>query len=975
MAWLFGFMGAIAGLICAAAIDAEGLGFFMGAFVGALLGSWINLKDRLSKLEHKVMDLHKRVLSLSAHASSPASTVQTAAPAEPTPSPAPAATEVTPPAPTPAPEPFPATWQAVDDRGYPIDAAPTPTTAPASSQVPSPAPSRARAPLLTRRGDGPPPMEPSEPSPASPLPASAARVPPPAASASSQHPRQPAASGIGADAWRWLIEGNWVAKVGIVLVLIALGAFFRFASKQGWLTFPIELRLAAVAAGALAALWLGWRERIKRRLFALNLQGGAIAVLQLTVFATYKIYHLLPSWMTFFLLFILVAAGTILAITQSSLGLAVFALIGGFAAPILASSGSGNHVALFSYYLLLNAGILAVSWYRGWRVLNVLGFLFTFVIGSIWGADSYRPELFASTEPFLIAFFLFYLAIPLLPALRNQDPDRRDIVDGTLVFGTPLVAFGLQTALLSPDRDQLALSALIMAIIYAGLSLFVWRHGQLARWRKAYAGLSLIFATLVIPLAFSSQTTAAFWAIEGAALVWLGIDQEQRRLRWVGMLLQGMAGIALLIGGGLPLEAPLIFNRLTMTGLMIVFAGVFSATMYQRRASGNLLSPMLVIWSSLWWFGLGIMEIDRLLIWDDRTDVLIAFLAASALIFALARRGLKVPSLAWPAQLILISAAFWVLVSAARHDAPLNGSGLYAMAAYFLLGVLSLWTLRNPWPTGLGWVHVFWWLALPLMALLQINHAFDTATALAGLGSAWRLAALALPIAVLTSLLLREHNWLGLPLQDVFPNYRIRITVFMLVAVLFGFVVLAFSPGDTAPLPFVPLFNPTELLQWFALLLLWRWFDQTADTADGRFAAKSLLTTLGFGLITLMTLRATHQWGAEDWSVRMLAHSLPNAALSIVWTVLGIAGMLVGANRRRRALWVAGAVVLGVVVAKLLLVDMRLLGTLPSIISLLTVGILFVAVGYFAPMPPSGIPRVASDDGDDEANNEPEPRR
>ncbi|MBL3921596.1 DUF2339 domain-containing protein, partial [Bacteroides thetaiotaomicron] len=82
---------------------------------------------------------------------------------------------------------------------------------------------------------------------------------------------------------------------------------------------------------------------------------------------------------------------------------------GGFLAPVLLSTGQGNHVALFSYYALLNAGIFAIAWFKAWRPLNLLGFVFTFTIGSAWGVTAYRPALFASTEPFLILFFLMYV--------------------------------------------------------------------------------------------------------------------------------------------------------------------------------------------------------------------------------------------------------------------------------------------------------------------------------------------------------------------------------------------------------------------------------------------------------------------------------------------------------------------------------------------------------------------------------------
>ena len=63
--------------------------------------------------------------------------------------------------------------------------------------------------------------------------------------------------------------------------------------------------------------------------------------------------------------------------------------------------------------------IFAVAWVRPWRALNVLGFVFTFGIGTAWGVLKYRPELFGSTEPFLLLFFAFYLFIPILYARRQ----------------------------------------------------------------------------------------------------------------------------------------------------------------------------------------------------------------------------------------------------------------------------------------------------------------------------------------------------------------------------------------------------------------------------------------------------------------------------------------------------------------------------------------------------------------------------
>src|SRR5262245_60780381 len=132
------------------------------------------------------------------------------------------------------------------------------------------------------------------------------------------------------------------------------------------------------------------------------LQGGGVGILYLTVFAALRLYQMVPPGLAFVLLAGMAAFSAVLAVVQDSRALAITGVAGGFLAPILASTGGGSHVALFSFYALLNLGILLIAWFKAWRSLNLLGFAFTFFIGLIWGARFYRSEFFASTEPFLI---------------------------------------------------------------------------------------------------------------------------------------------------------------------------------------------------------------------------------------------------------------------------------------------------------------------------------------------------------------------------------------------------------------------------------------------------------------------------------------------------------------------------------------------------------------------------------------------
>src|SRR5690606_26707123 len=177
---------------------------------------------------------------------------------------------------------------------------------------------------------------------------------------------------------------------------------------------PIELRLAVIASVAIALILFGWKTRERSGGYGLVLQGGGIAALYLTIFAASKFYSLMPLLLAFGLMFLVVMLGAALALLQNAQVLALMATAGGFLAPILTSDGSGNHIGLFSFYLLLNLGLLAISWFKAWRLLNWVGFVFTFVITAVWGVLSYRPEFYASTQPFLAAFFALYLIVSIL---------------------------------------------------------------------------------------------------------------------------------------------------------------------------------------------------------------------------------------------------------------------------------------------------------------------------------------------------------------------------------------------------------------------------------------------------------------------------------------------------------------------------------------------------------------------------------
>jgi uncharacterized membrane protein len=409
--------------------------------------------------------------------------------------------------------------------------------------VAAPAPAQAAMPI---------PAPQSEPTAAPPITQTATKSPPakPAAAPwSNTRPPQPAISRPD-PAWlltvkQWLFGGNLVAKMGLLILFIGVSFLLKYAAAR--VTLPIELRLAGITLADIALLIWGWRIREKRPGISLPVQGASIAILMLVTFGAFRLYHLIPAGLAFGLLFVLTAFTCLLAVLQNAIWLAIFGIAGGFAAPLLTATGQGNHIGLFSYYAILNAGIFGIAWVRSWRTLNLLGFVFTFLIGSAWGVLKYTPDHYLSAQLFLTLFFAFYVAIAVLYA-RRQAPQLKNYVDATLVFGTPLVSFGLQFGLVRHLPFGAAFSSLALGLFYTGLAFFLWRRkgSSLKMLAEAFFALGIVFGTLAIPFALDGRWTSAAWALEGAGIVWIGLRQRQT-LAWVfGLLVQAGAWMSFL---------------------------------------------------------------------------------------------------------------------------------------------------------------------------------------------------------------------------------------------------------------------------------------------------------------------------------------------------------------------------------------------------------------------------------------------
>jgi uncharacterized membrane protein len=771
-------------------------------------------------------------------------------------------------------------------------------------------------------------------------------------------PREPSAFET---AIRALFNGeNLLVKLGVVILFIGVSFLVKYAVQQGLL--PIQLRLSGAALGGIALLAVGWRLRHRRSEYSLALQGGGIGILYLTVYAAFRLFGLIPDLPAFGLLVAISVLCGALAVLQESRTLALFGVSGGFVAPLLASIGSGDPRPLFSYYLVLNAGIIGVAWFRSWRSLNLAGFLYTFLFSTIWGAQFYRPAHFTAVEPFLVIFFLMYVAVALLFAFR-QPPDLKGVVDGTLVFGTPIVAFALQAGLVEQYRYGLAWSALATGLLYLALFGTLLRCDKALRpLAEAFLTFGIVFLTLSVPLACDGRWTSAAWALEGAALVWAGFRQERRLMRGFGIFLQFAAAAAFCTDMVRPAAGLSIVNHIYQGTVLLTLSALVSSRIifnnsHRAHELEAVVGRILTAWGLLWWFGGGLNEIGEQLPRELVYNARLIFIALSCGVLHLIERRWTWQDLAWPSVLLIPAMGCYSLLG--NHHHPFANYGWLSWPPAFGIAWVLLYDRDEELDETLrAWLHAgaVWLLA----GLAAWELGWQTYFFLSDIGSWFIISRGIVPILLLAGITAFGSRiaWpLRRNLETYFGLAALPLAVWSLSWVIFACLTQC---GDSWPFPWLPLLNPLDLTVSSGLAVTAWWLMRLRSVSalapyveDNRTLLQGGFTAMLFIWLNSILARVLHFWGGVPFSSdAMFSSNLVQTSYTLFWSLLALGIMVAAVRRSLRTVWMAGAGLLGLVVVKLFLVDLASHGTVERIVSFVAVGLLLLVIGWFAPVPP-----------------------
>jgi uncharacterized membrane protein len=385
------------------------------------------------------------------------------------------------------------------------------------------------------------------------------------------------------------IAGSWFNWIGIIAVTLGVGFFLKLAIDNGWVGPSGRVGFAALLG--ISLLYVG--ERLRNRglqSFAYILSGGGILVLYLADYAAFNFYHLIGQPLAFSLMAVVTTTAVLLAVRLNALPVAILGLIGGFLTPVMLSTGVDNEVGLFTYVALLDAGVLAIAYFKSWRTLDFLSFAGTVVIGVGWGLEFWGPEKVWTTLVFLSVFFLLY---GLLAFFHNVLPGRPSRwFDVSLAIANATVYFGLSYLMLTEtgfDQATPATQALLLSVFFTWLFYATWRWSTDDRLlRYSYVGAAATFLSMAVAIQLELHWVTIAWAVEALMLAWVGLRSGEKAARHAGVVLFCVAvghwfilDMTQFAPGADPSFMP-IFNRRALSSAILVGAIAGAAWLYKR---------------------------------------------------------------------------------------------------------------------------------------------------------------------------------------------------------------------------------------------------------------------------------------------------------------------------------------------------------------------------------------------------------
>ncbi|MGG5210479.1 DUF2339 domain-containing protein [Chryseobacterium sp. MIQD13] len=309
------------------------------------------------------------------------------------------------------------------------------------------------------------------------------------------------------------LKQNVLTIIGIFTLVLGIGYFVKYAIDKNWIGETARAGIGlAVGAGIMLT---GHFLRKNYAVFASIITGGGIAVLYFTTTIAFREYHLFTQNIAFVITTLITIISILLAYYYRSEVLIIFALLGGFSAPLMISTGQSNYLFLFTYLTLLNIGMLTIAFLKNWKSVGWTSYIFTCIYLFSWTVK--QPELL-SIVFYIINYIIFYI-------FALQDYFKKNILSVWDTLMLVLINFssiiGLIYIFNTLSYEPIIIFPLLFATANAFLLLKEYGKKNFGFSYSIFAALTISLITVAAALQFKAHLITSVWAVEASLLLYI----------------------------------------------------------------------------------------------------------------------------------------------------------------------------------------------------------------------------------------------------------------------------------------------------------------------------------------------------------------------------------------------------------------------------------------------------------------------
>ncbi len=345
----------------------------------------------------------------------------------------------------------------------------------------------------------------------------------------------------------YAIATNWLARIGIIIAVLGIGFGLRYSYQHGWIAPAVRVAITALTGVAMSFFGLKLEGK-KYELLGHGLLGGGITTLYFSVFSATHFYNLISPTTGMVVMALITAACGIISAKFDSKLVSILGIIGGYATPVMMSTGVGNLPILYTYMLLIGIGVLGITTVKNWYLVQFLAFVchWSLFVASL--GKYYHTGLFPQAMAFLSVFFVLFsfnaCVYHLAKRITATVIEVIMLILNSTVF--TIIGYGLIEDYVTDNR-LCAILTISLAVLY-----IVCSHIILSRRHKdkglilTFIGLSAFYTTISLPILLDAGWLTISWSLQALLMLWLSRKLNSRFLQSLSYVLYCITFISLI---------------------------------------------------------------------------------------------------------------------------------------------------------------------------------------------------------------------------------------------------------------------------------------------------------------------------------------------------------------------------------------------------------------------------------------------